>query len=197
MDVAHVEVPAEQQRAHADDVVDPLQERDRTGRRLREESPVGRECGHRARDAENPVEHQRSRHCRPPFRTVRAACAHTLRGSAAAALGIAQRSSRILSGGRAMTARSPTTKIGRSNRMGWCADGLQERVALLIRQRQLGVDRLPGPHHQARVVDAEQLHEVLELGDGREVRRDSASCRPARCAPGGSTVRCGTSSTPD
>ena len=76
--VAHVEVPAEEQRAHADGVVDPLEQRDRTGLTSREEAAVDGERSHRARDAENPVEHQRSRHCRPPFRAPGAR--HTLRG---------------------------------------------------------------------------------------------------------------------
>ena len=83
VDVAHVEVPAEKQGAHTDRVVDPFEEGDGTGPTAREEASVGGERSHRARDAEDPVEHQRCRHCRPRF--VRRVRAHPTRTATAAA----------------------------------------------------------------------------------------------------------------
>ena len=47
-------------------------------------------------------------------------------------------------------------------RMG--GDGSQEIVTLHLGQIQFGVDRLPRPHHLARIADAELSHQHPELG---------------------------------
>ena len=58
VDVADVEVPAEEQRAGADGVVDPFEQRDRARCARAEQAAVGGEGRPRARDAEDPVEHE-------------------------------------------------------------------------------------------------------------------------------------------
>ena len=71
-------------------------------------------------------------------------------------------SSSTRSGGRATTARSPTTKMGRSSKLG-CAviAGGGDRV---WHDSPSSLYTAHRAHHLARVIDLEQAHQALEVG---------------------------------
>ena len=77
--------------------------------------------------------------------------------------------SRRRSGGRAITARSPTITIGRSMRIGWAAMASYRPSASADLQPQLLVDGLARAHHLAGVVDAEEAGDAHDLVPGRRV----------------------------
>ena len=105
-----------------------------------------------------------------------------------------RRESRSRSGGRAITARSPTMTIGRSMRIGWAAMASNRRSSLGASQPELAVDRLAGAHHlrggrRCRAGRDRTICRGRRVVEVAAVARRRRPCR--RAAPG----RCGTSSS--